>query len=216
MKENTKIVRDAVLLGDWQDVQKVKASEITHRDEDSELLDGLVLRGYEMKWGVTNENGEQYARGAFDRFIQSYFVDKGLNMPVDINHEGWQNWRSICGRVLYIETNSVGFYFVIYIPRSYEQFDALKWRLEQGIIQGFSKEGFATDWEEVFKQDGSFDYELIKEISIVSVSLVSTPANGVAFEKMQEIRNSLRYANKIKEEEENAQPLNEMDALFNV
>lgn len=214
MKKEAKIVRDGVLLGSWKDVRDLRASELTHRDEDAESLNGLILKGYEMKWGVTNENGERYEKGAFDKFIQSYFVERKLNMPVDINHEGWHDWRSICGRVLYIETNSVGFYFVVYVPREYEQFDSLKWRLEQGMIQGFSKEGFATDWEYAYKQDGSFDYELIKEMQVVSVSLVSTPANGLYFEKMQEIRNATRYANKLQEEQ--AQPDNTMEALFNV
>lgn len=214
MKE-TKLIHDAVLIGNWQEVQGLKAAEITKRAEDSELLDGLVLRGYEMKWDTTNENGERYTRDAVDNFINDYFVARKLNMPVDINHEGDVNWQAICGRVLYIETNSVGFYFVIYVPKVYEHYESLKWRLEQGIIQGFSKQGYATDWEAVYKPNGEFDYLLIKEIAIVSVSLVSTPANGIAFEKMQEIRNALRFRNKLKEEE-NAQPTNEMDALFNV
>lgn len=189
------MVRNAVLLGNWEEVQGVN-SQTLHKELAPEELDGLILRGYEMKFGETNENGEQYAKDAFDKFIQEYFVERKLNMPVDINHEGWHNWQAYCGRVLYIETNSVGFYFVVYVPRTFRYYDDLRNMLRNGIIQGFSKEGFATDWEYFWKPDGSFDYELIKEISVVSVSLVCTPANGIIFERMQEIQNALVFKNK--------------------
>lgn len=211
VKHAPKMVRDAVLLGDWQEVQGIEAQTI-NKDLAPESLDGLILKGYEMKWGVTNENGEQYAEGAFDNFIQDYFVERGLNMPVDINHQGWHDWRAYCGRVLYIETNSVGFYFVVYVPRTFAYYEDLRNILRNGIIQGFSKEGFATEWEYHYKEDGTFDYELIKEISVVSVSLVCTPANGIAFERMQEIKNALIYRNKIKDNPQGGKSLAE---LFN-
>ena len=134
-------------------------------------------------------------------------------MPVDINHEGWNNWQAYCGRVLYIETNSVGFYFVVYVPRTFRYYEDLKNMLRNGIIQGFSKEGFATDWEYFWKKDGSFDYELIKEISVLSVSLVCTPANGIAFERMQEIQNALVFKNKL--QENNASGKSTLAAMFN-
>lgn len=208
------MVREQVLLGDWEEVQGVDAQTI-HTDLAPENLDGLILRGYEMKFGSTNENGEQYDPKSFDAFIQSYFVDGKLNMPVDINHEGANNWHAYCGRVLYIEVNSVGFYFVVYVPRSFEGYDDLKWRLKNGIVQGFSKEGWASDYEYKWKEDGTFDYELIKQIAVVSVSLVCTPANGLPFERMQETRNALAYVNKIQEEEKENATGNTLMAMFN-
>ena len=74
--------------------------------------------------------------------------------------------------------------------------------MKHGIIQGFSKFGWATDWEYHHKEDGTFDYELIKEMQIIAMSLVTTPANGVPFEKMQEIKNGLRFVNKVVENEQ--------------
>lgn len=204
-------VCDTTLIGNWEEVQGVEAQTIK-AELEPETLDGLLIRGYEMKWGKTNENFEQYAQGAFDAFIQDYFIARGLNMPVDINHEGYCNYKAICGRVLYVETNSVGFYFVIYVPRAFEDYEALKWRLKNGIIQGFSKEGYATDWEYKYKENGDFDYELIKQMKLLSVSLVSTPANGIGFEKMQEVKNGLVYVNKnIKQD--NAEST--FEAMFN-
>lgn len=194
-------IRDQVLIGDWEETQKIPVEQLRKWTDKPEELDGLIIKGYEMKWDKTNENGERYEKAAFDEFIQRYFVDGKMNMPVDINHEGWNNWKAYCGKVLYIEVNSVGFYFVVYIPRSFEDYDLLKWRLQAGIVQGFSKEGFVgyDDYEYHWNEDGTFDYELIKKMSLVSVSLVCTPANGLPFEKMQETKNALIFANNTTE-----------------
>lgn len=186
-------VHDAVLLGDWEETQKIPVEQLRKWTNDAEQLDGLILKGYEMRWDVTNENGERYEKTAFDKFIQEYFVDRKLNMPVDINHDGYYNWLAFCGRVLYIETNSVGFYFVVYVPKTYRYYDDLHSMLQNGIIQGFSKEGWATEWDAVWNEDGTFNYEIIHEMKVLSVSLVCTPANGIAFEKMQEIRNEIIF-----------------------
>ena len=189
-------VHDATLIGDWQETKDIPAETLRKWTNDPDKLDGLILKGYEMKWDKTNENGERYEKTAFDDFIKSYFVEGGLNMTVDVNHEGYHDWQAICGRVLYVETNSVGFYFVVYVPRVFERYEQLKWRLQEGIIQGFSKEGWARDWDVKWKEDGTFDYELIKEMKVTSVSLVSIPANGFEFERMQEIKNALIFNSK--------------------
>lgn len=191
-------IHEAVLLGDWEEVQALDAQTL-NKELAPEKLNGLILKGYEMKWDKTNENGERYEKTAFDDFVQRYFVDGKLNMPVDINHQGWHEWQAYCGRVLYFEVNSVGSYFVVYVPRDFEYYDQLKWRLQAGIIQGFSKEGWATEWQPIWNEDGTFNYELIKKMDILSVSLVCTPANGIAFERMQEIKNALVFKNKVEE-----------------
>lgn len=192
------LLRDSVLLGDWEEVPAGTDAQTIKPELAPEKLDGLIIKGYEMKFAKVNENGEKYDPNAFDEFIKSYFVDGKLNMPVDINHQGYKDWHAYCGRVLYIEVNSVGFYFAVYVPRTYPEYDRLLWCLKNGIIQGFSKEGFVdwSDYELKWKEDGSFDYELIKKMSVVSVSLVTIPANGFAFEKMQETKNALHYENK--------------------
>lgn len=204
------IIRDTVLIGDWQDVKALPLSSITKRADDVELLDGIIVKGYEMKWDTTNENGERYEQGCFDDFISSYYIAKGLNVVMDVQHDYRPEW--LVGRVLYIETNSVGFYVVGYIPRSEQNFEAVKSKLQNGILQGFSKCGIVEKHEWVYKKDGSFDYELIKKISLLSVSLVATPANGVPFEDVAETRrNRLEYVNKTKRTQEGGA----MNRLFN-
>lgn len=199
------IVRDTVLIGSWEDTQKIPTETLRNWTNEPDKLDGLILKGYEMKWNETNENQERYDDTAFADFIQSYFVDKGFNMPVDINHEGYYNWTAYCGRVLYIETNTVGFYFVIYVPRTYPEYNRLIWALQNGIIQGFSKEGYVdgSDYDPVFNEDGSFAYELIHKIRVVSVSLVATPANGIPFEQMRVTTNALIFEDKRESKTDN-------------
>lgn len=197
-KKVAHFLRDQVLLGDWEEVPAGTDAQTIKPELAPEKLDGLIIKGYEMKFGKTNGNGEQYDKTAFDEFIKSYFVDGKLNMPVDINHEGYHDWRSYCGRVLYIEVNSVGFYFAVYVPRTYPEYDRLLWALKNGIIQGFSKEGFVDyeDYDLIWNEDGTFDHEQIHKMSVVSVSLVCTPANGLPFEKMQVTKNALVFENK--------------------
>lgn len=194
-----KKIQDTTLIGSWEEVQGIPASSITKNEEDVERLDGLIIKGYETKFGEgTNENGERYSKDAIDDFIKRYFVDKKLNMPVDIQHDGRPEY--LAGRVIYIESNTTGFYFVAYIPRTYIHYDMVRNLLAEKILQGFSKMGWASEYECIYKKDGSFDYELIKKIDIISMSLVATPANGVAFEDVKEIKNATRFA-KIEEEQ---------------
>jgi len=204
-KKQSHIVRDTVLIGSWEDTQKIPTETLRKWTDEPDKLDGLIIKGYEMKWNETNENRERYDDTAFADFIQSYFVDKGFNMPVDINHEGWRNWFAYCGRVLYIETNTVGFYFVIYVPRTYPDYNRLVWALQNGIIQGFSKEGYVdwNDYDPIYNEDGTFAYEQIHKIRVVAVSLVATPANGLPFEQMRVTTNSLIFEDKRENKTDN-------------
>ena len=206
--EEKRIVRDSVLIGEWKDVQDLPLSSITKRADHVEKLDGLNIKGYEMKWGATNENGERYAQGAFDDFINNYYIKNGLNVVVDVQHDPRPEW--LCGRLLYIETNTVGFYLVAYIPRTEQAFEAVKSKLQNGLLQGFSKYGFVDDGHYVFKDNGKVDYFQIDKIRLFAASLVATPANGVPFDGVGEAKHRLEYVNKTHEVEEGA-----MNKMFN-
>lgn len=210
------IIRNAVKIGNWEEVKAIPVSTITKRDDDTSLLDGLIVKGYEMEWGKTNENGERYEKEAFDKFIQEYFVDKGFNLPSDIEHAGDYNPEWIAGRVIYAEINSRGFYYVVYIPRTYMHYETVLNLLKEGILQGFSKMGYATDWKYVWNEEtGDLEYELIKEFKLLKVSLVTTPANGIPFERLQETKqNALVFKNTTLKEID-ATPADEMAKMFN-
>ena len=47
-KRAAHMIREAVLLGDWQEVQGVDAQTIKP-ELSPEKLDGLIIKGYEMK-----------------------------------------------------------------------------------------------------------------------------------------------------------------------
>ena len=188
---------DTTLIGNWEEVQDVELSTITKRENDTQRLNGLVIKGFETKFSKTNENGERYDPGCLDDFIQSYFIDNNLNMVVDLQH-GYGIDDQV-GRVVYLETNTVGFYFVAYIPRTVARYEQVKNLLQEGILQGFSKSGWATEYEYKYTADGDFDYMLVKKMDIVSVSLVTSPANAVAFDSVGEtVQNRLEYRNKVK------------------
>lgn len=191
--ENT--IRNAVMLGEWSDVKDIPAENLKKWTNEPDKLHGLIFKGYEMKWGAVNTNGEMYDENAFDKFIEDYFVQKGFNMPVTIEHSYDPQW--VAGRVLYIERNSVGFYFVVYIPDTYKNYEQVKWMAEEGLLQGLSKEGFYVDcdWEQDDKGEW---YVQVHELIMSRVSLVCTPANGVKFESMKETKNAVRFTKKEK------------------
>lgn len=195
-----RLVRDGVLLGDWQEVSGLPLSSVTKKDADTATLDGLIIKGYETKFNVINENGERYAPNCLDKFVQQYFVDHELNMVVDLQH-GWDIDSQI-GRVIYLEVNTVGFYFVAYVPSSVARYEQVKALLREGILQGFSKMGWATDYEYRYTRDGEFDYVEIKEFQLCSVSLVTMPANAIPFEAIGEpVKDGLQFVNRLTKDE---------------
>lgn len=200
MKDKIKI-QDTTLIGDWNEVTDYELSKITKKDTDTQRLNGIIIKGYETKFSRVNENGERYEPGCLDKFIQSYFIDNGLNMVVDVQH-GYGIDDQV-GRVVYLETNTVGFYFVAYIPKTVSRYEQIRNLLAEGILQGFSKCGWATDYDWEYERDGSETF-VVKEMSILSVSLVTSPANAIPFESVGEtIENRLEYRNRIKDAKNN-------------
>ena len=149
---------DVVKLGSYEEVEDKNLSEITKIETDNgKKLNGLLLYAYETKFADgTNENGERYTKDALDNFIERYFKKRGLNMPLTVMH-GFRLQDQI-GKVLVIEVNSVGFYFVCYIPKGVEGYDDIKLKIENGILQGLSKEGWCTKGKAFWKKAGTFDY----------------------------------------------------------
>lgn len=205
-------VTDAVKLGSYKVVEREKLSTIvtvSPEDEDP-LLDGIILRGYETKFnGKPNENYEVYEKTCLDAFLEKYYTKNRLNMPLTIQHKS--DLLSLAGRVLVCEVNSVGFYFVCYIPKTYKYYTEVLALLKEGILQGLSKEGWCTKGHWVYKKDGDWDYYVIEEMELTAMSLVTTPANGVRLEKLQEITNALKV---IKPEPEASPETRDTDELF--
>lgn len=209
MEQRIKI-QDAVFFQSWSEVQGIPASVITKNDKDTENLNGLIIKGYETRFANgTNENLERYAKGAMDKFIQRYFVDGKRNIPVDVEHYSDPDW--LVGRIIYAESNEQGFYFVAYIPNNEgnRRYNDVKFRLQEGILQGFSKDGYVSKGE-LKKDANGNDYFYISEVDIVRMSLVSVPANGVNFESLKETKNTTTFVSV-----ESEQPRDEFENMFN-
>jgi len=179
-------IKDTTKINDYKEVDGIELSTITKNDSDKEKLSGLLLYGYEMKFGAKNENREVYTKDSITNYIEKYFVNNKLNVPVTIQHR--DDIQHLAGRVLVVEVNSVGFYFVVYVPKTFVNYQILLNNIKEGILQGFSKEGWATDYEYFYAQDGSFDYMLIKEMAFYCLSIVATPANSLPFEKIAQTK----------------------------
>lgn len=190
-------VKDTTKINDFKEVDNIQLSTITRNEGDKEVLTGLIISGYEMKFGKVNENREMFEPTCIDDYMQDYFIKNKLNVPVTLLHHG--NLTHLVGRVLVVETSKSGFYFVVYIPKGVAGYDDIKLKLKEGILQGFSKEGWADEYEVKYTKDGNFDYILIKKLIFASLSIVSTPANRLRFDKMGEtanIINSTKFVNK--------------------
>lgn len=182
-------VIDAVKLGSWAEVEKLQ----TENEPAADKLDGLIIKGYETKFGKTNENGERYDKSCLDEFIEQYYIKNKLNIPVTIQHR--DDIRHLCGRVLLVEVNSVGFYFVVYVPRTYRYYADVLNAVREGILQGLSKEGYVC-WEDFIPhrdKNDDIEYWEIRKFRLTAMSIVATPANGVPFEKVQQIKNTVQF-----------------------
>ena len=202
---------NTVKLGDYKEVEGLSLETITKSADDKDTkLNGLLLYGYETKFADgTNENGERYSKDALDKFIERYYKANKLNMPLTVQHKS--DIEHLAGRVLVIEVNSVGFYFVCYIPKTYMYYEVTKNLVKEGILQGLSKEGWSTKGKYFYTKEGHFDYYLVEELEMLAVSLVTTPANGNPLEKAKEIKNTTQFIKR----QNNAEELDEFAAMFN-
>lgn len=194
------LIENTTKINDYKEVKDLELSTITKNDKDTARLNGLLLYGYEMKFGAKNENNEVYEKGSITGYIEKYFVTNKLNIPVTIQHK--DDIHHLAGRVLVVEVNSVGFYFVVYIPKTFVNYEHVLNDIKEGILQGFSKEGYASDYEYRYKKNGDYDYFLIKEMVFVNLSIVATPANSLSFDKIKttKIENATKLINKQKKE----------------
>lgn len=199
MKEFRKIVCDGALITsrDWEEVHSKPLSQITGNPEDKEQLDGIIIRGYESKFADgTNTNGERFSTECLDKFIREYYIEKGLNIPLDVEHNTDPEW--LCGRVVYAEVNDIGFMYAAYIPRTYMHYEDVKALLANKILQGFSKFGWCSKghWVDDEHDEEYGGYFYVEEMVLLRLSLVANPANGIPFDEVGEVSNAIRFVNK--------------------
>ena len=74
-------IKDTTKINDFKEVEKLELSKITRNEGDKELLTGLIISGFEMKFGKINENREMFESTCIDDYMQNYFVKNKLNVP---------------------------------------------------------------------------------------------------------------------------------------
>lgn len=189
-KEEKIALADVVALGSYEEVDGLALERITKDPADAnKRLNGMLIYGYETKFADgTNTNAERYSKDCLDKFFAEYYTKKRLNMPLTIQHGN--RIEDLAGRVITIEINSVGFYFVCYIPKALPNYETIKALIKEGVLQGLSKEGWATKGHWETDNKGVYQYYLVEEMEMTAVSLVTTPANGNPLEKAAEIKNT--------------------------
>ena len=207
-------IHDTTKINDFKEVDNLELSTITRNEGDKELLSGLIISGFEMKFGKVNENREMFEPTCIDDYMQDYFVKNKLNVPVTLLHK--DDVYHLAGRVLVVQTSTTGFYFTVYIPKTFVNYELTRNLIKEGILQGFSKEGWADEYEVKYTKDGSFDYILIKKMTFIYLSIVGTPANGIRFDKIKEtpdIRNTTTFV-KIEDIAKPKEKENELENLL--
>lgn len=152
-------------------------------ENSKEVEDGLLLSGYFKKWETNNFNGEEYSRDSYDKFIENYFVKNELNVPINLMH-GF-DFAHLAGKVQNMKKDDIGIFIEVLISKGAVYFENIKQLLKDKVLQGFSDEGYAVDYE--IKDNGNF---LIKEAILSKVSLVDLPAEATA---KIEIRNATNF-----------------------
>lgn len=175
--------------------------KFTNTVEDPETKDYKVS-GYAMHFDEPNYNGEIYNKTAFNKFINDYYIKNKKNMPLTIMHETGLN--SLIGRIDTFEIFDDGVFINATISKSAPRFRNIVGLIEDGVLTGFSTEGFAFDYKEL---ENGLTY--INEAALTRISVVDQPADA---QSDFEIKNTLFIGNGFEtqepDEEENKEQQN--------
>ena len=147
-------------------------------ENTKEVREGLILDGYFKRWDSVNENGESYAKDSFDKFINHYFVRNKLNVPINLMHGS--GFGDLAGKIVNMKKDPYGIFIQALISKHAVHFENIKGLIEDEILQGFSDEGFATDFELIKNGNNEVTHVNILEAVLTKVSLVDIPAEGSA------------------------------------
>lgn len=166
--------------------------------------ENFVVAGYFKKWANQNLNLERYESTAYDEFIEEYFVKNKLNVVVNLMHG--QDFEDLAGKIVLMEKNTVGIWVEVEISKHAINYANILGMIEEGILQGFSDEGYSTDYDVKFDSDGNFSHYVIKKANLLRVSLVDTPAEATAKFSIQNATNFEGFNNPKHEQKNKALP----------
>lgn len=145
------------------------------RDENGEET-GIEVSGVLTTFDVPNENGTEFTKESYDKFVDEYFIAHSVNVPLVLYHNDTDP-RTVAGIVKKLTKTKDGVELVGWIPRTAYYYNLIKAQIAEGILQGFSNAGGMRDWE----WDEENNAIKVKDFALLHASLVATPADTGAW-----------------------------------
>lgn len=145
------------------------------RDENGEET-GIEVSGVLTTFDVPNENGTEFTKESYDKFVDEYFIAHSVNVPLVLYHNDTDP-RTVAGIVKKLTKTKDGVELVGWIPRTAYYYNLIKAQISEGILQGFSNAGGMRDWE----WDEENNVIKVKDFALLHASLVATPADTGAW-----------------------------------
>lgn len=132
---------------------------------------GFEVSGKVTQFDATNFNGLNFDKGSYDKCIANYFEKNNLNIPIDVMHQRGIEYLVGYAKTFVKREDCVE--MTAFVPKGVHYYELVKTLIDNGILQGFSNLGFITDG----KYDSETDSFIVKDFSLISVSLVDVPAD---------------------------------------
>lgn len=141
---------------------------------------GIEVSGVLTTFDVPNENGTEFTRESYDKFVDDYFIAHSVNVPLVLYHNDTDP-RTVAGIVKSMKKTDSGVEIVGWIPRTAYYYNLIKSQISEGILQGFSNAGSLRDYE----WDEENNALKVTDFALLHASLVTTPADTGAMMETQ-------------------------------
>lgn len=173
------------------------------RDDKGEEL-GIEVSGVLTTFDVPNENGTEFTKESYDKFVDEYFIAHSVNVPLVLYHNDTDP-RTVAGIVKKLTKTKDGVELVGWIPRTAYYYNLIKAQIAEGILQGFSNAGGMRDYE----WDEEKNAIKVTDFALLHASLVATPADtGAWLDTRNTVFNGFEAPidNEVKPKNENKNP----------
>lgn len=171
MAKKQLIIRNFTTLTAFDGGQRYKVI----RNEAGEET-GIEVSGILTTFDVPNENGTEFTKESYDKFVDEYFLAHSVNVPLVLYHNDTDP-RTVAGIVKSMTKTDSGVEIVGWIPRTAYYYNLIKSQIAEGILQGFSNAGGMRDYE----WDEENDALKVTDFALMHASLVATPADTGAW-----------------------------------
>lgn len=137
---------------------------------------GIEVSGVLTTFDVPNENGTEFTKESYDKFVDEYFIAHSVNVPLVLFHNDTDP-RTVAGIVKKLTKTKDGVELVGWIPRTAYYYNLIKAQISEGILQGFSNAGGMRDYE----WDEENNAIKVTDFALLHASLVATPADTGAW-----------------------------------